>query len=121
MLNALVVGVVGLLAGAVLGIVMGFAMASHTDVLMGVRPKTNNRFIKFIARPTAELTFLEGAAFLVIMALWLLVFFGLVLAPAFVSARLLGDESFLLLGIACQGASWWLGQKFGAHLWRKLT
>lgn len=122
MLNALVIATVGLLAGGVLGVVLGFSVASHKDVLRGVRPTTKNRLILFLARPTAEMNFGEGIIFLLLMLLWLAVFFGLILLPAIASERLSGDSpNLILLAYGCSALSWWLGQKFGAHAWSTIS
>jgi ABC-type nitrate/sulfonate/bicarbonate transport system permease component len=42
MVNAIIVTLVGLLAGAVLGIFLGLSVASHRHVLRGERPNTRN-------------------------------------------------------------------------------
>lgn len=122
MLNAILVSLIGLLAGGALGVVFGFSAASHKDVLRGVRPTTTNRLIVFLARPTAEMSFKEGIIFFFLIALWLVVFFGLVLVPGLASERLSGDgPPLILLAYGCSAVAWWLGQKFGAHAWSTMS
>ncbi len=122
MLSAVVVAVIGLIAGAVLGTVLGFSLASHKDVLRGVRPTTTNKLIVFLARPTAEMNLKEGALFLLLMLIWLAVFFALVLLPGVAAERLSGDgPPLVLLAYGCTVVAWWLGQKFGAHAWGAMS
>ncbi|MCA0175792.1 MAG: hypothetical protein LCH73_05820 [Proteobacteria bacterium] len=122
MLGAIAFSIVGLLAGGVLGVVLGFSVASHKDVLRGVRPTTKNRLIVFLARPTAEMSFKEGIVFFFLIVVWLAVFFALVLLPGIASERLSGDgPPLILLAYGCTAVAWWLGQKFGAHAWSTMS
>lgn len=122
MIAAILVALVGFFAGGCLGVVLGFSVASHKDVLQGVRPTTTNRLILFLARPTREMKFLEAIVFLLLMLVWLAVFFGLVAAPAIASTRLSGDSPpLILLAYGCAAVAWWVGQKFGAHAWSTMS
>lgn len=122
MINAVLVGLIGLLAGGCLGVVLGFSVASHKDVLRGVRPTTKNQLILFLARPTREMKGAEAIGFLLLMLVWVALFFALVLAPGIASTRLSGDGPPLLpLAYGCTAVAWWVGQKFGAHAWRAMS
>ena len=122
MFSAVLVAAIGLFAGGVLGTVLGFSVASHKDVLRGVRPTTKNRLIVFLARLTAEMNPKEGAVFILLMLVWLAVFFALVLLPGVAADRLSGDgPPLILLAYACTAGAWWLGQKFGAHAWGAMS
>jgi ABC-type phosphate/phosphonate transport system permease subunit len=122
MLSALAIAIVGLLCGGILGVVLGFSVASHRDVLRGVRPNTKNRLILFLARPTAEMNAWEGVVFFLLMVLWLGVFFTLLALPGIAAGRLSGDGPPLeLLAIGSTAVAWWLGHKFGAHAWRVMA
>lgn len=121
-MNTFVVLLVGLVSGALLGGVLGFGAASHKDILRGVRPNTRNRFLLFVARPTSEARGWEAIAFLLLIIAWLAVFFGLVLMPGVAAERLAGEGPPLhLYAYGATAVAWWLGSKFGAHVWRTLT
>jgi hypothetical protein len=109
-------------AGAAVGFVLGFSVASHADVLRGVRPQTQNRLVLFLARPTSEFNFLEGVVFLGLMATWLGVFFALCALPALVAGRF-GVEAEMLIpvGYGVFLVSGWLGRRFGAHVWKVIA
>jgi hypothetical protein len=122
MLSALLVTAVGLFAGGVLGVVVGFSFASHKDVLRGVRPTTKNKLIVFLARPTTDLSLTEGVIFLLLIVAWLAVFIALLLLPGVAAERLSGDGPPLILpAYGAAVAAWWLGQKFGAHAWGAMS
>jgi len=120
MINVIVVLVIGLAAGAILGIISGFSMASHRDVLLGMKPRTTNRLVLFLARPANDLNFSHGLLFLLLLVAWIATFFALVAAPAIAASRL-GDGSPLILFAYAAGAvGWWRGRRFGASIWDAL-
>jgi hypothetical protein len=121
-MSLVVVLLVSLAAGAVLGVVLGFSLASHNDVLRGVRPNTNNRLIVFLARPTSEMRGSQAVIFLLLMLVWLVVFFGLLAVPALAAQHLAGEGPPLHLpayGVAA--VAWWLGSRFGANAWKTIS
>ena len=75
-LHVILTALSGIVAGGIVGIVFGFSMASHADVMRGVRPATSNRLILFVARPTSEFRSWESVVFLLLMLVWLAVFFA---------------------------------------------
>lgn len=122
MLSAVLVAIVGAVCGGIVGVVFGFSATSHTDVLRGVRPVTNSRIIRFLARPTAEMSPAEGVLFVLLILAWLAVFFGLMLLPAVAAGRLTEDTVPLVpLAYGVTAVAWWLGFKFGAHAWRTMS
>jgi hypothetical protein len=98
-LSIAIVAAIGSASGLLIGIVFGFGVASHYDVLAGARPRTENRFLRWICRPTRELSVLEGILFVLLMLGWLVVFFALCALPILVAAKL-GDEDPLLFALA---------------------
>ena len=108
----------GLVSGALVGTVFGFSLASHADVLRGIRPNTTNRLILFLARPTRELSLVGGAVFVGVMCVWLIVLFGLCALPAIASQHLSGDgPPLILFAYGAFALASWLGRRFGAHAW----
>ena len=65
--------------GVVIGYITGFAMSAHPDILQGLKPRTNNKLLLLIARPTASFNYLERVMFIIIMLAWIPVFLGYVL------------------------------------------
>ena len=121
-LPAFLVALCGVGAGALVGVVFGFSIASHADVLRGVRPNTTNRLILFLARPTSEFGLFGGILFVVLMLAWLAVFFGLCALPAIAAQRLTGDgPPLVLVAYGFFAVATWLGRRFGAHAWGALT
>ena len=109
-------------AGGVLGFVLGFSVASHADVLRGVRPTTRNPLVRFLARPTSEFTLCQGILFLILMVAWLAAFFILFAIPAVASSKFTADLEWLpLVGYSLLLGSGWLGRRFGAHVWWAIT
>ncbi len=84
-----------LCAGGIIGYVFGFARAAHFAALSGLRPKTRNRFLLFICRPTASYNLAEGIVFFFLMLAWLAIFFCLCGAPAIVGSKLGVDGPFI--------------------------
>ena len=122
MLSAVLVAIVGAVCGGIVGIVFGFSATSHRDVLRGVRPVTDSKIIRFLARPTAEMNPAEGVLFVFIMLAWLAVFFGLMLLPAVASGRLTeGAVPLAPVAYGFTAVAWWLGFKFGARAWRTMS
>ena len=112
----------GIAAGGAIGTILGFSMASHYDVLRGVRPNTKSRLILFLARPTSEFTSLESVLFLFLMLVWIAVFFGLCAVPAIVSSQF-SEEKMLSIEMvyAAFVLAAWFGRKFGAHAWKVIS
>ncbi len=109
-------------AGGIIGYIFGFAIAAHPDVVEGVRPKTNNRFLLLIARPTASLNPVERIVFIFVMLAWLAIFFGLCAVPALVATKL-GVDDLLLVKVAYlifAGVSFY-ARRYGAKAWRILV
>lgn len=122
MLSAVLVAIVGVVCGGIVGVVFGFSATSHPDVLRGVRPDTNSRIIRFLARPTAEMSPAEGLLFILLMLAWLGVFFGLMLLPGVAAGRLTEDTVPLVpVAYVFTAVAGWLGFKFGAHAWRTMS
>jgi hypothetical protein len=121
-LPAFLVALCGVSAGVLVGVVFGFSMASHTDVLRGVRPITTNRLILFLARPTREFGPFGGILFVALMLAWLAISFGLCALPAIAAQRLTGDgPPLVLVAYGFFAVATWLGWRFGAHAWGALT
>lgn len=117
-LGASLVALSSLAAGGIVGFVFGFSLASHADVLRGVRPATTNRLVLFLARPTSEFRLLESLLFLILMGTWLAVFFALCAVPAVVAGRFLGDAELLMpVGYVLFVVAGWFGRRFGKHVW----
>jgi hypothetical protein len=117
-LGASLVSLSSLAAGGIVGFVFGFSLASHADVLRGVRPATTNRLVLFLARPTSEFRLHESLLFLILMGTWLAVFFALCAVPAIVAGRFLPDTELLMpVGYLLFVAAGWLGRRFGKHVW----
>lgn len=120
--SAFLVALRGIVAGSMVGTGFGFGLASHADVLRGVRPNTMNRLILFLARPTNEFGLLSGILFLALMCVWLVIFFGLCALPAIVSQRLSGDGPPLsLVAYGFFAVATWLGRRFGVHAWSVMS
>lgn len=117
-LGATLVSVASLAAGGIVGFVFGFSLASHADVLRGVRPATTNRLVLFLARPTSEFRLLESLLFLILMGTWLAIFFALCAVPAIIADRFLDDTELLMpVAYVLFVAAGWLGNRFGKHVW----
>lgn len=111
-----------IVAGGAIGTIFGFSLASHHDVLRGIRPHTKNRVILFLARPTSEFSSLESVLFFFLMLVWLAVFFALCAVPAIVSSQFLAENGLpieVVYGVFVLIV--WLGQKFGAHAWKVIS
>ena len=118
----ILIALCSVMAGGLLGTVLGFSFASHPDVMRGVRPRTRNRFLLLICRPTASLSLPELAFFLAMLAVWLVIFFALCSVPA-LAAKGMGNGSrpSLYTGYALFIVAWWLAHFVGARIWRSLT
>jgi hypothetical protein len=119
---AAVLGIlVGGVSGTVMGVVYGFCMASHRDVLAGFKPKTNNKLLLLVCRPTRELG--SGATLVLfgLVCLWLVVFVLLVAAPIVTVSKLAGDNSSLTAGsMAVFFLAAFLARTAGQRLWSRL-
>jgi hypothetical protein len=122
MLQPILVILSSVLVGAVLGYVMGFSIAAHPDVMAGVRPKTNSKFLLFMARPTASFSFLEGILFLLVMLAWLPTFFALFAVPAMIGNQLgVQDSVTITVAYVVLGGVLLFARRFGVKAWNALT
>ena len=90
--NLVLVGLAGAAAGGIVGFVFGFAVSSHHDVLRGIRPDTQNRFLLFMCRPTAGLRPIETLMIFLLLCVWLVLFFLLLAAPAIAAQHFTSDN-----------------------------
>jgi len=60
--------------GAV-GYLFGFSLTAHGGVVSGFRPRTNNRLLLAICRPTASLSLPGKIVFALAMLAWVPIFF----------------------------------------------
>ncbi len=108
--------------GSLIGYIFGFAMSAHSDVMNGVRPRTNNRFLLFIARPTASFNFVEGIVFFFLMLAWLPIFFGLCAVPAIIGNKLGIDDALLIkVTYAVFVGVVFVARRYGAKAWSALV
>lgn len=113
--------IVGVSAGSALGIIWGFCMAGHRDVLSGFSPRTNNRFLLFVCRLTNNLNFMDAIGFLVLICTWLVLFILLVAAPIVVASKLDGENSVLVVcSMAAFFVTSYLARGIGERLWVRL-
>ena len=116
-MNIAIVVVSGILY-LVFGVIVGFALSSHKDVLSGRRPNTRNKFIRFLARATESIRGIEKVIFAVAMLLWFPVFIGLVATPIVLASKYapeLEQVIFIML-IPCVV----VGKFYGSYKWRAL-
>lgn len=108
--------------GGLIGYIFGFAMSAHSDVISGLRPRTNNRFLLFIARPTASFNFVERVVFFFLMLAWLPTFFGLCAVPAIVGTKLGVDDPLLIeVTYAVFVGFAYFSRRYGAKAWSALV
>ena len=101
-----------------LGYIFGFAVASHNDVLSGVRPESNNKFITFICRPTTEIKGVEKLIFSVGMIIWTLCFFALIALPVVLASKNSPEYSdYIIYAII---PLMFAGKLFGALSWKNV-
>jgi hypothetical protein len=116
------VGLAGAAAGGIVGFAFGFAMNSHHDVLRGIRPDTQNRFLLFMCRPTAGLRPIETLVMFLLVCGWLALFFLLVAAPAIAAQHFTPDHATApLIAYGAFLACAWALSRLGAHAWRTLV
>ena len=110
----------GVFAGATIGIIFGYAVTGHNDVLCGIEPKTSNPLVRLLARPTGNLTLVEGLLFLIVILSWLAVFFALLALPLYVN-EWSGDVTgaVMLFAYGSLSIAWFIGQVVGKRLWIK--
>lgn len=121
-LNPALVVLSAVLVGSIIGYIFGFAVASHADVLEGVRPRTNNKFLLFIARPTADFKWWEGIMFAIAMLAWIPIFFGLCAVPALIGNGLAIDDPMIFkVTYVIFGCVLFFARRFGAKVWRNLV
>src|SRR6266542_5974167 len=109
-----------IVSGVAIGAVFGFSLASHRDVLAGVRPTHSNRFVRWLARPTRDLNLRDGILYLLVLIVWLVVFFALCAIPVAVAAQFAEPDSllvkaavFVFIGVAH------FSRQVGANLWKR--
>jgi hypothetical protein len=121
MFAATAVTIAGLLSGGIVGIVFGFGLASHKDVLAGIRPTKANRFIQWLARPSKELTSSETLIAFVLVLVWVGSFFFLCAVPIIVAAKIAGEASWLrVYGFGVFLITGLLAKYLGARLWQRV-
>ena len=121
-LSAALVILSAICVGGLIGYISGFAMSAHSDVMSGVRPRTNNRFLLFMARPTASFNFAEGIVFLFLMLAWIPIFLGLCAIPAIIGSKLDIDDSLLIkVTYAVFVGAAFLARRYGAKAWGALV
>jgi hypothetical protein len=108
-------------AGAVMGYIFGFVRSAHFDVMSGVRPRTNNRFLIFICPPTASYNFAEGLVFLFLMLAWIPIFFGLCSVPVIVGSKLGLGIPFVKMTYVGYFAAMLTFLRYGAKAWSALV
>ena len=115
-----VVALASVLSGLAVGAVFGFGLASHHQVMAGFRPTNTNRFVRWLARPTREFGKVDLALFLLLMAVWLVVFFALCAIPI-VAAAHFAEPDTLLVNFAVFGfvAVAYFSRRIGAMLWQR--
>ncbi len=108
----------GIFAGSTIGVVFGFSVAGHNDVLSGIEPKEANFLVRFLSRPTNNLSLVDSVLFVTIILSWILVFFGLCATPLFVAK--LSDSisgTTLIVAYSAFAVAWFVGQIIGRGLW----
>ncbi|WP_444893094.1 hypothetical protein ACJJIE_22985 [Microbulbifer sp. TRSA001] len=116
-MNIVIVVVSGILY-LIFGVVVGFALSSHKDVLLGRRPNTQNKFILFLARPTQSMQGIDKVVFVIAMLLWFPVFICLVAAPIVLASKYAPEleQLIFIMLIPCVLA----GKFYGSYKWRTL-
>lgn len=76
-----VVGILSIVIYLIVGFVVGFVTTSHHYVLAGYRPKTSNKLILFLARPTRDITGFQKLIYALAMIIWVPIFFTLIALP----------------------------------------
>lgn len=108
--------------GAVGGIVFGFSLASHPDIMAGRRPNTSSRFLRWICRPTREFGFAEGVLFVLLMLTWIVVFVALLAVPVLLAAKVDGDNSpLVVIAMATAVGVSFFARSIGRRLWQRLV
>ena len=120
-LSMAAVVITGLAVGCLIGIIFGFSLASHYDVLAGRRPTTSNRFLRWLCRPTREFGLIEGILFVMLMLAWLAAFFALCAIPVVVAAKIDGEDSSLIgIAIVSFVGSSYFARGLGRKLWQRV-
>jgi hypothetical protein len=97
-------------------------MASHNDVIAGVRPRTESKFLRFLARPTATLSSAEKIMFAPLMIFWVPMFFGLFAIPAIIGNALSVDDNVTVkVTYAVLSGALLIARKFGKRAWNALV
>jgi len=107
-------------AGVVLGIVYGFALASHTDVMSGTNHRPSNRFIAFFVHRSSQRSVGDLLLVLLLLLVWFVVFLVLLALPLLVGHMLALPQGWW--GIASYivvFALAFLTRPLGAKLWRQ--
>ena len=120
-LSIVISSIVAVITGGCLGIIFGFSLASHKDVLAGFRPNTKNRFLLFICRPASELSSIETVLFFFLIFGWFALFAFFCAAPAIVAVRLDGEGTpamTISLTVLCVVS--YVTRNIGKNLWLRL-
>jgi hypothetical protein len=121
MFAAIAVTIAGLVSGGIVGTVFGFGLASHKDVLAGIRPTRANRFIRWLARPSREFTSSETLIALILILVWIGVFLFLCAVPIVVATMVSGEGSSLgVYGFGVFVVTGLLAKYVGAELWQRV-
>lgn len=116
-MNIAIVLVSGILY-MLLGVILGFSLSSHKDVLAGRRPNTTNRFILFLARPTQNIRGIDKVIFAVGIVLWFPLFIALVATPIVLASKYAPELEQLVFIMLVPCAL--VGKIYGSYKWRRL-
>jgi hypothetical protein len=122
MLAYVLVAVVGILAGLCLGITSGFGMAMHAGIQAGVSRDFANPLLRFLARPTDNISAGFAFEFLLLASAWLVLFVGLFSIPFFVASWLKVSDDVLAWTVFPPLIAGFLpGRYMGRKLWEGVT
>ena len=114
-----VVGILSIVIYLIVGFVVGFVTTSHHYVLAGYRPKTSNKLILFLARPTRDITGFQKLIYALAMIIWVPIFFTLIALPIILSGKYASEmTTYILIGLIPIG---FVGKLIGAKKWESLV
>ena len=120
-IGTIVTVIVGLVAGLCVGLVGGFGLAANAHASSGVSRAFSNPILRWIGRPTNNLSFVDAVLYLILIAGWLVIFFALCATPFLVAAKLSVAESLLLwVATIPLVAGILLGKVVGKNLWLRV-
>lgn len=120
-MNSTFVILTGALAGILLGALSGFGLSAEKEYREG-RPLPKKPILAFLARPTAQMNFLQTLALFGIVVATLPLSFSLLLAPLF-TAGLVGshNESALVVAMVVECIAIYFSRWLGAWLWWQVS